>query len=53
VSFEQERRRLVVTGLPRTCPEKAAGIAVLQIDCASKPSRRMGIHTDNAEKWWE
>ena len=53
MSFKQEPRRLVVTGLPRTCPEKAANIAVLQIDCASKPTRRMGIHTDNAEKWWE
>ena len=52
VKFKQGPRRLVVSGLPRTCPDKAAGVAVLQINCASKPARGMGIHTANDSRWW-
>ncbi|HDZ19830.1 hypothetical protein LCGC14_0321210 [marine sediment metagenome] len=52
VKFTQTPRRLVITGLPKACPDKAVGIAILQIDCASRPTRKMGIHTENAVVWW-
>ena len=49
--FKQEPRRLLISGLPRTCPDKTLGIAVLQIDCATKPSRGMGTHADGPGHW--
>ena len=51
LKFKQEPRRLLISGLPRTCPDKTLGIAVLQIDCATKPSRGMGTHADGPGHW--
>jgi len=51
VKFKQEPRRLLISGLPRTCPDKALGVAILQINCASKPSRGMATHTEAAGHW--
>ena len=51
VKFKQEPRRLLITGLPRTCPDKTLGIAILQIDCATKPSRGMGTHVEGPGHW--
>jgi len=53
VKFKQEPRRVVITGLPKSCPDKSVGIAALQIDCETKPRRWMGVHTDLGDLNWE
>jgi len=40
--FEQSRQRLVIKGLPKTNPDKIANVAVLKIECKSKPSQKNG-----------
>ncbi len=52
VKFAQTPRRLLLTGLPKACPDKTVGVSVFQIDCVSKPSRKMGIHAENQVVWW-
>jgi len=51
LKFKQEPRRLLISGLPETCPDKTLGVAVLQIDCASRPSRGMATHAAAAGHW--
>ncbi len=53
VKFRQDRRRVVISGLPRACPDKSVGIAVLQIDCEKKPGRWMSVHTEYEDLDWE
>ena len=51
VKFRQEPNRLRIFGLPAKCPEKAVGIAVLEIECSSKPSRGMATHYEAKSHW--
>ncbi|MHC4563876.1 MAG: alpha-L-fucosidase [Planctomycetota bacterium] len=51
LKFEQQPRRLAISGLPRACPDKSVGIAIVQITCASKPSRGMATHAEAAGHW--
>lgn len=40
--FEQTSDRLVIKGLPKTCPDKTAQIAVLKLEFKSKPAQKLG-----------
>ncbi len=42
ISFIQEKNRIILKGLPRTCPDKAAGICVLKLEFAAKPRQSLG-----------
>jgi len=42
IRFEQGRDRLVLRGLPRTSPDKVAGVTVIRLDCASAPRQVLG-----------
>ena len=52
IKFTQTPRRLLLTGLPAACPDKTVGVSVFQIDCVSKPTRKMGIHADSNAVWF-
>ena len=39
--FKQEPRRLLVKGLPRTCPDKSVEIGMLKINFVGKPVQRL------------
>jgi len=41
--FQQTRDRLVIRGLPRRCPDRRAGIAVLRIDFERAPRQKLGM----------
>jgi alpha-L-fucosidase len=40
--FEQTKDRLVVRGLPQECPDKVAGVALIQMDFARVPQQVLG-----------
>jgi alpha-L-fucosidase len=40
IDFVQERERLILKGLPKTSPDKIAGVTVIQIELASKPRKK-------------
>jgi alpha-L-fucosidase len=42
ISFKQEKDRLVLHGLPKSCPDRIAGVAVLKLEFASKPRQVLG-----------
>ena len=42
VSFVQEKDRMLLKGLPKACPDKVAGVAVLKLEFASKPKQVLG-----------
>ena len=52
VKFTQTPRRLLIHGLPKACPDKTVGVTVMQIDCATWPTRIMGIHAEANNVWW-
>ena len=52
VKFTQTPRRLLLTGLPKACPDKTVGLSVLQIDCVTRPTRKMGIHAESNGVWF-
>ena len=37
LKFTQTDNRLVITGLPKTCPDRIAGVAVLEMQFAKVP----------------
>jgi len=37
IAFEQDRTRIVLKGLPRTCPDKTVGCAVIVLEFAREP----------------
>jgi alpha-L-fucosidase len=39
--FKQEHRRLLVKGLPKTCPDKAVEIGMLKINFVGKPMQKL------------
>ena len=43
IEFRQQPDRLILHGLPRTNPDKIAGISVIKLDFASKPRQRLGF----------
>ena len=42
VDFVQERDRIILRGLPPSCPDKIAGVTVLRLEFASKPRQVLG-----------
>lgn len=42
VSFVQEKDRIILTGLPRTNPDKIAGVTVFRLEFAGKPQQKLG-----------
>ncbi len=52
VKFTQKGQRVVITGLPKTCPDKSVDMAVLKFECTSKPDRWMGVHVDLDDLNW-
>jgi alpha-L-fucosidase len=42
LSFKQSRDRLVISGLPRRCPDRIAGVAVLALEFKSVPQQVLG-----------
>ncbi len=52
LKFKQDGRRVVITGLPRACPDKSIGMAVIQMDCDRKPGRLMGVHPEREDLNW-
>jgi len=42
ISIKQENDRLVLSGLPKSCPDKIAGVTVLKLEFASKPRQVLG-----------
>jgi len=42
IAFRQKKDRLVLTGLPRTNPDKVAGVTVLKLEFAAKPHQALG-----------
>jgi hypothetical protein len=44
VSLRQEGWRIFLTGLPKACPDKLAGVTVIKLDFGS-PSKHVGCAT--------
>jgi hypothetical protein len=42
VAFWQKGNRLVMTGLPKACPDKTAGVAVIKMEFAGTPKQELG-----------
>jgi alpha-L-fucosidase len=42
IAFKQEKDRLILTGLPKTGPDKIAGVTVLKLEFASRPRQVLG-----------
>jgi len=42
VPFTQGRERLVLTGLPRACPDRIAGITIFKFECAGRFRQELG-----------
>ena len=42
IAFNQSGSRLVMRGLPKTCPDKIAEITVFKLACASTPRQELG-----------
>ncbi|HUT01475.1 MAG TPA: alpha-L-fucosidase [Phycisphaerae bacterium] len=42
IRFRQEPDRLILTGLPKSNPDKLVGISVIKMEFASKPRQRLG-----------
>ncbi len=42
VRFTQQGERLVLTGLPRTCPDKLCGVTIFKLECATKFRQLLG-----------
>jgi len=51
VKFTQAKQTLSIWGLPKTCPDKTVGYAILKIECASRPQRMMAGHYQEAPAW--
>jgi alpha-L-fucosidase len=42
IAFWQKGDRLVMTGLPKACPDKIAGVAVIKMEFAGTPKQELG-----------
>jgi alpha-L-fucosidase len=42
VKFTQQGERLVMTGLPRSCPDRHCGVTIFKLECASKFRQVLG-----------
>jgi len=42
IAFRQTDGRVILTGLPRTSPDRIAGVTVIKLECASKPRQELG-----------
>ncbi len=42
IRFRQTGGRVVLSGLPRTSPDKIAGVTVIKLECASRPRQELG-----------
>jgi len=42
IAFEQTKHQIILKGLPRTSPDKIAGVTVLKLEFASKPKQILG-----------
>jgi len=42
IAFEQKGERLVLKGLPRSSPDKIAGVTVIKLQCRSAPRQELG-----------
>ncbi|KPK48530.1 MAG: alpha-L-fucosidase [Planctomycetes bacterium SM23_25] len=42
IAFRQTGGRVILTGLPRTSPDRVAGVTVIKLECASKPRQELG-----------
>jgi hypothetical protein len=42
IAFEQAGNRIVLKGLPKSNPDKVAGVCVLKLEFASKPKQVLG-----------
>jgi alpha-L-fucosidase len=42
IMFRQTDGRVILTGLPRTSPDRIAGVTVIKLECASKPRQELG-----------
>jgi alpha-L-fucosidase len=40
--FTQVRERLILRGLPKTCPDKVAGVTIFKFECAGKFRQELG-----------
>lgn len=50
MEFTQKGTRVKLTGLPETCPDKIAGIAVMKLECASWPHQELGMGRAEGER---
>jgi len=51
LKFKHDRQRLEIWGLPKTCPDRTVGYAILKIECASRPQRMMVGHYQERPPW--
>ena len=42
IEFEQKPNRLVLKGLPKSSPDKIAGVTVIKLECKSRPRQVLG-----------
>ncbi len=42
IRFVQQGERLILKGLPQKCPDREANTVIFRLDCASKPSQKLG-----------
>ena len=43
ISFREEPERIILTGLPKTAPDKIAGVTIIKLECASLPHQELGM----------
>ena len=43
IEFDHQPDRLILQGLPRTSPDKIAGVSVIKLEFASKPRQELGF----------
>ena len=43
VKFRQQPDRLILHGLPKTNPDKIAGVSVIKLEFARKPQQELGF----------
>lgn len=49
--FEQTANRLVIRGLPRQCPDKIAGVAIIEMKFDGLPQQHLGAAFTPADRW--
>jgi alpha-L-fucosidase len=49
--FDQSNDRLVIRGLPRACPDRVAGVALLELTFGGVPRQRLGVSCRPVGPW--